>query len=116
MEQHKTDIYVEQPQDIVELNKSEIEAYQQQYQLTADEVMQAYVAVGNDKIKLKNYLESKGSQSTTTRTDHPKPETAVNPNPGANANIEPVVENLSPKEIQLQTKAPNNEVTDGEDG
>jgi len=116
MEQHKTDIYVEQPQDIVELNKNEIEAYQQQYQLTGDEVMQAFAAVGNDKIKLKDYLASKGSQPTSNRSDNPKPETAVNPNPGANGNIEPVVENLSAKEIQLQTKAPNNEVTDGEDG
>jgi len=116
MEQHRTDIYVEQPPDKIALNKTEIENYQQRYRLTEDEILQAFVAAGSDKKKLEEYLDSKGSQSTSTPAENPKPETAINPNPGANGNIEPVVESLSSKEIQSQKKAPNNEVTDGEDG
>ncbi len=116
MEQHKPDIYVKRPQENVALNKAEIDAYQLEYNLTEDEIKQAFSAVGNDKIKLKTFLESKGSQPTSNRSEKLMPETAVNPNPGANGNIEPVVESLGSAEIQSQKKVPNNEITDGEDG
>jgi hypothetical protein len=116
MEQHKPDIYVARPQETVTLNKAEIEAYQQQYHLTQDEIEQAFSAVGNDKIKLKNFLEAKGSQPTSRHPEHSIPETAINPNPGANGNIEPVIENLGDATIESQKEAPNNEITDGEDG
>ena len=116
MNQDKPSIYVEEPQVKTELTMRELEDYQQRYGFTADEIQQAFVAVGSDKLKLKDFMELKGSTSTSNSTENSKPETAVNPNPGANGNIQPVIENLSPEEIQLQKKAPNNEVTDGEDG
>ena len=116
MEQFKPAIYVEEPNNIDTLKKNEIKELQQIYHLTADEITQVFKAVGNDIMKLKDFLVSKDNKATTNQVVNPNPETAINPNPGANANIEAIVENLSPEEIQSQTKAPNSEVTDGEDG
>lgn len=116
MEQPKSPIYVEHPADKAALTKTEIEEYQNLFDLTGGEIQQAFEAVGRDKMKLKNFLDAKGIQVKSDPKENPKPETAINPNPGANGNIETVIENLNPEEIKKQTKIPNNEVTDGEDG
>ena len=116
MKENKQPIYVEKPTEPGALQKNETETYQQQYNLSEDELEQAFKAVGGDKMKLKEFLSLKGSQSTADSVEHTVPETAINPNPGANANIEAVIDKLSPEEIQQQSQIINHEVTDGEDG